>query len=71
MSNPRLAPIQPEWLYPLPILQDVAGQGRAALAEARKNGLETRKIGNRKYILGSDFIEHVKKHGSTDAGPNQ
>ncbi len=66
MPNPRLAPIQPEVLYPLPILQDVAGQGRAALAQARKDGLETRKIGNRKYILGSDFIAHVKQHGTTD-----
>ncbi len=67
MSNPRLAPIQPEVLYPLPILQDVSGQGRAALAQARKKGLIVRKIGNRKYILGSDFIAHLKAHGTTGA----
>ena len=61
-----LAPIQPDVLYPLATFQDTSGLGRASLKTARDNGLIVRKTGNRKYVLGSDFIDFLKKHGKAD-----
>ena len=72
MAHTReLAPIEPEVLYPLAIFQDATGLGRASLKTARDNGLIVRKIGNRKFVLGSDFIQHAKAHGKTESGGDQ
>lgn len=61
-----LVPIQADVCYPLPLFSDSVGLGRAALATARRNGLTIRKVGNRKYILGRDWLQYVAEHGETD-----
>lgn len=61
-----LAPIDPAKMYPLPVFQETVGQGRAALATARQNGLIIRQIGNRKYVLGADWIDYVVSHGQVE-----
>lgn len=62
-----LAPIEPGTMYPLPVFKATQGLGQSALTTAKRNGLLIRKIGNRKYVLGADWIEYVKTHGSTEA----
>ena len=67
MGRPStLAPIEPNKAYPLETFRDATGLGRAAFASARQNGLIARKVGNRKFVLGSDFIDYLKRHGKTD-----
>lgn len=66
MPNATLAPIESDVCYPLPVFMDITGQGRVALKTARENGLPVRKIGNRKFILGRDWLEYVESHGTTD-----
>lgn len=66
MSTKSLEPIRADLLYPLPEFQRASGLGRAALASAIRQGLTARKIGNRKYVHGEDFIAYVKTHGKTD-----
>lgn len=61
-----LAPIQRDTLYPLQTFQDASGLGRAALAAARRNGLITRKVGNRKFVFGGDFISWLEEHGTVE-----
>jgi len=61
-----LAPIEAGVCYPLPIFMAVVGQGRNALAQARRDGLPVRKRGNRKYVLGADWIEFLKQHGTVE-----
>lgn len=66
MPHSALAPIEPDVCYPLRIFEEMTGQGRAALATARRKGLPVRKIGNRKYVVGRDWLDHVMQHGETD-----
>jgi len=69
MARPAtLAPIEPDKAYPLETFQDATGLGRAALATARHNGLIARKVGNRKFILGGDFIDYLKTYGKVESG---
>lgn len=65
-KSTALAPIEPSVLYPLADFQARTGLGRAALAEARKKGFSSRKLGNRKFILGQDFIDFLTVHGLRD-----
>ena len=67
MPTERLAPIEPDTLYPLSVFENLAGLGRHAMREARKLGLVARKVGSRKFVLGSDFIDFVKEHGKVEA----
>ena len=67
-TTATLAPIQPDVLYPLETFKDASGLGRAALATARQSGLIARKVGNRKFVLGSDFIAYLMTHGKVESG---
>jgi len=64
--NSTLAPIEPGVCYPLPIFMSMVGQGRNALSQARRDGLTILKRGNRKYVLGSDWIEFLQEHGTRE-----
>ena len=57
--------IVPDRLYSFKAFERTTGWGRAAMREARKNGLEVRYIGRTGYILGQTFIDYVLQHGST------
>ncbi|MDA1016058.1 MAG: hypothetical protein O3A00_16585 [Planctomycetota bacterium] len=52
--------IESSTVYPLRDFQRLAGLGNFALREARKKGLRVRAVGNRRYILGSDFREFLE-----------
>ncbi len=60
-----LEPIDPQKLYPLPVFQRAAGQGRAALRKARDSGLKVHYAGGRGWVLGQDWIDHVVRTGKT------
>lgn len=66
MLHATLAPIEAEVCYPLPVFMNITGQGRAAISTARKKGLTVRKIGNRKYVIGRDWLDYVATHGQTE-----
>jgi hypothetical protein len=55
----HLAPVQPEALYPLPVLMRFCGLTRKSWDAARRNGLVTHRAGKRVFVLGSDFIHWV------------
>ncbi|MCH2212846.1 MAG: hypothetical protein MK110_16200 [Fuerstiella sp.] len=61
-----LQPVEADVAYPLPLFMSITGQGRNALAQARRDGLTIRKRGNRKYVLGSDWIEFLQSHGTVE-----
>jgi len=64
MPSIQLKPIEANVCYPLPVFQDITGQGRNAIAQARREGLRVIKRGSRKYVIGSDWIEYLKNIGS-------
>ena len=59
--KPDLGAIDPTLLYPFPIFHEISGLGQNALAQAEKDGMKVLIQGSRKYVLGSDFIEHMRK----------
>lgn len=58
--KPKLAPIDPNTLYPLKIFHEISGLGQFALTRAQKDGLPVHSQGGRKYVLGSEFIAFIQ-----------
>ena len=58
--------VDPERLYTLETFKRVLGIGKVAMQQARRNGLEVRYVGNRAFVLGSDYINFVKEFGRTE-----
>jgi hypothetical protein len=50
-----LREIRDDESYPLPIFEQVTGQGRKGLRKARENGLKVVRVGKRVYVRGSDW----------------
>ena len=48
--NSTLAPIEPGVCYPLPIFMSMVGQGRNALAQARRDGLTLGPAGTARIL---------------------
>lgn len=61
IKTDRLQPIHPESHYPLQVFGEYTGLSTAALRTARRGGLRVLRIGNRGYVLGSDFIDYAIK----------
>ena len=62
-SNNGIPPgvVDPGRLYTLEAFKRVLGIGKVAMQQARKKGLEVRYVGNRAFVLGSDYITFVKE----------
>jgi len=70
MATAELSNIEPGVAYSLDDFKRRSGMGAHALRTARRkkeNPLVVRRVGRRGYVLGSDFIEYLKHHG-TDYG---
>jgi len=67
-KDSKLEAIDPARCYPLSVFKVVAGMGRVAISTARRNGLQIRRVGNRRFVLGKDFIAYVAKHGTPEGG---
>ncbi len=56
--------IDPEKLYSLETFKRVSGMKDWALRSARKAGLKMKRIGNRKFVKGQDFIDFLDSTNS-------
>lgn len=66
MANTReLAPIEDGCTYPLDEFARRSGLGRHALRQARRNGLQVIRLGNRAFVRGKDFNEHLGRIASS------
>ena len=52
-------PIDPDCLYTLRDFMALTGLGKHAMRTARENGLRVRRVGNRAFVHGGDFISYV------------
>jgi hypothetical protein len=59
-KDTALGAIQSDSVYPLPVFKKKVGLDAWSLREAKKRGLKIRKIGRRRFIVGSDFIEYLR-----------
>ena len=62
-TNPHLAPVRPDELYPGELLERMTGLGRAAFREARRKGLKVAYLHGRLFIKGSDWIAYCDQYG--------
>ena len=46
--------------YALAVFSRITGQGKAAIREARRNGLRICQSGNRSYVLGKDWHAYLE-----------
>ena len=53
-------PIRPEAMYAIELLPSFFGIGRFTVMNAERDGLALHKFGCRKYVMGSDLIEHIR-----------
>ena len=60
--------IAPSSLYRLDEIQSRSGMGNVAIRTMRRQGLPVLYMGGRGYILGEDFISHVRKYGKSAKG---
>ncbi len=51
--------------YPLPVFRRLAGIGKHAFAQLRRQGLSVSKVGNRVFIRGEDFLAFLAKQNAT------
>ena len=67
MPSATLSPgsIDPETLYRLEAIRSASGIGEWGMRQMRKAGLPVRYVGGRGFVLGKDFIEHVKRAGDS------
>lgn len=68
-TTPTPGTIQPDALYTLAAVQDIAGLGPAAIREARKAGLPIHLQGRKGFILGKNLIDHIVQRGRVMVGP--
>jgi hypothetical protein len=61
-QNPITA-ILPGAIYNLEAFSAVTGMKKTALRTCRERGLKVHYVGNRGYIVGSDFADYLKEHG--------
>lgn len=61
-----LAPIEADKAYPLPIFSEISGLNKTALRTARRAGLVVRRLGNRGYVEGQEFLRYLREHGKVD-----
>ncbi len=64
LKTSDMGPIHADAVYGFEQFQKRTGQGRTALRSFRMQGLRVIRAGNRRYILGSDWIEFLKQHAS-------
>jgi len=60
-ARPACAPIRADEAYPMPLFLEMTGLGGHAFRRAVANGLRTAQVGNRKFILGRDWLEHLER----------
>lgn len=65
-----LRPISANECYPLDVFAAAAGLGRAALREARRNGLKVRRVHGRAYVFGSDWLDYLRKADGDENNTN-
>ena len=77
MNTPELPVIAPNLLYPLSTFERVTGLKKAARSRCRREGLIIRKVGNKHFVSGADFIRYVQERGrivqsdgTSDGGSN-
>lgn len=55
--------IRADVAYPLAEFSKITGLGKAGLRRARREGLVVRRYGSRSFVVGQDFIDHLKVAG--------
>ncbi|WP_166822606.1 hypothetical protein [Thalassoroseus pseudoceratinae] len=65
-----LEPITGGTAYPLEVFFRMTGWGRDSLRKARRKGLRVRYAGGRGFVMGTDFLAYLDKHGE-DEYPSQ
>lgn len=63
--------ISADVLYTLPELKQRLGLGDFAMRQARQAGLPVRKIGRRRYVLGSDVVTWLKARKEAESNVAQ
>lgn len=58
--SPQALAIEADVAYSLPEFERRTQLGKAAMREARRAGLKIRQVGSRRFVLGSDWLEHLK-----------
>ncbi|MEX2119577.1 MAG: hypothetical protein WD847_08280 [Pirellulales bacterium] len=61
MAIAELEPIKADVAYPLPLFMRLSGMSSWAMRTAKKNGLRVRAAGNRKFVLGNDWLEYLSR----------
>ncbi len=62
-----LRPIRADEVLPLECFMRASGLGRAALREARRSGLIVRRVHNRGFIIGSDWLDYLRTSSTSDS----
>lgn len=56
-----LGSIRADEAYPLSLFKRLLGLNEDAMRKARRAGLKTRRVGRRRYIIGSEAIEFLRQ----------
>lgn len=57
--------IKPDEVYAFELIPERLGIGRVTLRKAERDGLETYKIGGRKFVEGRQLISYLKRNCKT------
>jgi hypothetical protein len=63
-SGERLGTILADAVYAYEDFQRLTGQGRAALRSFRMKGLRVIRAGNRRYVIGGDWLKFLQQLAS-------
>ncbi len=63
-SGDRLGTILADAVYAYEDFQRLTGQGRAALRSFRMKGLRVIRAGNRRYVIGGDWLRFLEQIAS-------
>lgn len=58
-----LAPIEADKAYPLPVFSEISGLNKSAMRSARRGGLVVRRLGNRGFVEGAEFLRYLRECG--------
>jgi hypothetical protein len=65
MPNSDTRAISRDTAYPLADFGRLAGMNKAAIRSARRGGLAVRYVGNKPFVLGSDWLDWLATRPTT------
>lgn len=66
-----LGEIERDKCYTLKRFMEITGMGRWAMRQARKDGLRVLRQGNRGFVNGSDFHDHLARMNASTKNSEQ